>query len=299
MTAQIAQAGAAEPGAAFESADIANSLADYITNTMQNLYHTLDDLGKTSNAADKAKIDLVKEELKKQLDAIEKEKKAGFFKKLFKALGFIGLIISAIVAFVFPSPVTIAMFAVTLVMLVEPMVSEALGKESIIQKGIGKLCELFTNLLGPIAGAIVGAIMIIVMVVAATAALAYALSAMAPMFANAARTALAAVPKLVTEIKDGIAGFLRGILPELTIKKIMYFCETCEALIGMAMGGVQIAGGINKYEMAKLLHECGIDQANINYLINVIEQTKVAQGSTADILSSMESAIPGLLGPRR
>lgn len=72
------------------------------------------------------------EQMELQIQQIEAQEKVGFFGKIFKALEVIAIAFSAVTVVMFPSPMTIAMFSLSLGLFIDSTIAESTGEESLM-----------------------------------------------------------------------------------------------------------------------------------------------------------------------
>jgi hypothetical protein len=254
--------------------DFYENLADVFIEGLKNARDTLEHVASSLQGADRNKVLYLKQQIDNFLERLEKQKKAGILGKIFKALGIIGVILAALIACVVPTPVTIALFVLTLVMFIEPMVA---GDKSVIQKGMSELMKGMTEVFGQ-AGGIAMAVLIFVVVAVASAALAArGLSAMGSAVTNASSR----LSKLIEKLPEFLRNLCTMDLTPTQVAALVHFLEAVEASLSMARGSVQIPMGVLNLEVAKLLHAFEVDGAMAEFITNM--------------MSLMENDVQGLM----
>ncbi|WP_334118545.1 type III secretion system translocon subunit SctE [Limnobacter sp.] len=250
-----------------ESEDIFfENLAIFTLDNLEKARDTLTELMKGLEGTERNKVSYIRDQVDKFIEQLKKSKKGGILGKIFKALGIVGLILAALVACLVPTPMTIAVFAVALVMVMEPLLAEAAGHDSLIQKGMGEMMKGLSEVFGPIGGAIVGAIIILVLVLAITAAAAGGISAAG----SAIGQSTSATAQFLRQLPALLKNFITGELTVAQQGAILRFLEAMEAAITMAQGGLQFEMGRLQLEIANLMHAFNIDQAFIDLINNLL-----------------------------
>lgn len=251
------------------------NLAKFTLDNLEKARDTLGELMKGLNGVERSKVAYVKEQTEKFIEQLQKSKKAGILGKVFKSLGIVGTILAGLAAVLFPSPMTIAMFTVALVMTLEPMIADAAGYDSLIEKGMGEMMKGLTEVFGTVGGVIVGALLMALILVAATAATAGGLSALSSSMSSAGSATGQFIAKLPTMLRSMIV----GDLTEAQQAALMRVLETIEASLSIAQGGVQIEMAKLNLEVAKLMYAFQLDQALIDLIDNLTKS--ITQDATA------------------
>jgi len=240
-------------------------LAKFTLDNLEKARDTLGELMKGLNGVERSKVAYVKEQTEKFIEQLHKSKKAGVLGKVFKALGIVGTILAGLAAVLCPSPMTIAMFTVALVMTMEPLLADAAGYDSLIQKGMGEMMKGLSELFGSVGGAIAGALIVLVIMAAATLALAGGVSALSSTLGNAGSATAQFIAKMPTMLR----GMITGNLSAEQRTAIFRVLEATEACIAVAQGGVQISQAELNLAVAKLMYAFQVDQAFIDLIDNL------------------------------
>jgi hypothetical protein len=251
------------------------NLAKFTLDNLEKARDTLGELMKGLNGVERSKVAYVKEQTEKFIEQLQKSKKAGVLGKVFKALGIVGTILAGLAAVLCPSPMTIAMFTVALVMTMEPLLADAAGYDSLIEKGMGEMMKGLSELFGSVGGAIAGALIILLLMAAATVALAGGVSALSSAIGNTGSATAQFVAKMPTLLR----GMISGELTEAQRVAIFRVLESTEACITVAQGGVQIAQAELNLAVAKLMYAFQVDQAIIDLIDSLTKS--ITQDATA------------------
>jgi hypothetical protein len=156
--------------AAYKSGDmqrVSRAIVDIIAAFIEFVHKIkasgLDVLDSINDSQLEAEINELKK-IKEEVEASHKAEKAGIFSKIMQIFS---IMVSAIAMLIVPSPLTVALFIVTLAMTVEPMIADLAGYESLT----GQLMESLTGLIdklpiSDVGKAVLNAIIIIAVFVA-------------------------------------------------------------------------------------------------------------------------------------
>jgi hypothetical protein len=246
------------------------------------------------SGVERNKVAYVKEQTEKFIEQLQKSKKAGVLGKVFKALGIVGTILAGMAAVLCPSPMTIAMFAVALVMTLEPMLADAAGYKSVIETGMGKMMEGLTNAFGPVGGAIVGALLIAAIMMLATTAVSGGLSLAASALSRSTSAALGALKTIPNVLKNLL---LMQDLTQTQQATILRVLETIEASIVAAQTGVQFAHAKLNLEIANLMHAFQVDQAIIDLIENLSKSISQDASAYQEHINRLLQFLPQFFAP--
>ncbi|HEX4878568.1 MAG TPA: hypothetical protein VFV39_01880 [Limnobacter sp.] len=266
-------------------------LAQVFIEGLKNARDALEQVASSLQGADKNKVQHLKQQINDFLERLEKQKKAGILGKIFKALGIIGVILAALIACVVPTPVTIAMVVITLVMFIEPMVA---GEDSVIQKGMSELMQALTDVFGQAGGIAMAVAIFAAVAVASTALAARAVSSMGAAAANASTR----IGKMIEKLPDFLRNLCTMDLTPKQVAALMHFLEAVEASLSMARGGVQIPMGILNLEVAKLLHAFEVDGAMADFITNMMSVIENDVQSLTDQILMLINMMLETMGPR-
>ncbi|QJR28347.1 type III secretion system translocon subunit SctE [Limnobacter profundi] len=269
------------------------SLALFTLENLTKARETLTYMMEGLEGTERAKVAYIRDQVDKFIEQLKKSKAGGILGKIFKALGIIGLILAALVACLVPTPMTVAVFAVALVMVMEPLLAEAGGYDSLIQKGMGAMMKGLTDVFGPIGGAIVGAIILVVLIVLVTAAAASGLS----MAGSALSSSTSTAAQMLRQLPTFLQGIITGELTAAQQAALLRFLEATEACITAAQGGLQVGMGVLQYEVAKLMHAFNIDQAFIDLINQLLESVGQDIASYQEAINRLIQMMPQLFAP--
>ena len=261
-------------------------LAEYLINSLKLTRDVINGFLNGLKGAEKAKYEAIKTQVEHYLEQLEKSKNAGGLAKFFKALGGLGVALAFLTAVLIPTPMTISLLVVSVVMFLEPLISNAAGADSLLEKGMNEMFQGLSEIVGPIGAAILGAVIILVATVACAALLARGLS-MFSAFANAgAQTS----SSLATVIPSYLARMMNGTLTPAQNAAVIRFLEYIQSAILMAQGGVQIEMSKLQYEVAIVLAELGVEQAVIDGMTHQIEIVTKDMSTWQSVLHELETA---------
>ncbi|HEX4916346.1 MAG TPA: hypothetical protein VFV43_00465 [Limnobacter sp.] len=230
------------------------------------------------SASERAQARHAIQQMNDYIEQLEKQRNLSGLQKFLKALGPIGLIIAAIMAVIAPSPLTIALLVVAVVMFLEPMISKAAGADSMIEKGMTEMFKGLESVMGPVAAAVVAALLFLVLAVVATSAVAGGLSALS--------SAAAATTQTLTQTLRELPQMLSRILtssptPEQT-RRLQIFLEVAQSAILAAQSGLQIDMAVIQFQLAQALRAYGLEQAEVD------EWSRIIQMLTNDLEQAQE-----------
>ena len=251
------------------------NLATFTLDNLEKARETLTDIMKGLNGAEKSKGAYVKDQVDKFIEQLQKAKKSSGLAKFFKALGIVGVVLAGLAAVLCPSPMTIAMFTVALVMTMEPLLAQAGGYDSLIEKGMGEMMKGLTEALGPVAGSIVGAVVLMAVMIA----LVYAASAGLSAASSAIGQSTSATMQFLSRVPSMLQNLVTGELTATQQAAILRVLEMAEACITMAQGGIQFAMARLNFEVANLMYAFQVDQALIDLIDNLTKS--ITQDATA------------------
>lgn len=274
------------------SRPLTETLAEYMIATLEQTRDVIGSYLVGLEGAERAKVEKVKQQIEDYLEQLRKAKAMSGLAKFFKALGALGVALAMITAILIPTPMTIAILAVTLVMFLEPLISEAAGSESFIEKGMGAMFEALSDALGPIGAIVVGTLLMIAIVVVCTALMAGGLSAMS----SSVSAGVQAAREFASSLPAYIAKMLTGSLTEAQTIALTRFLEYAQSAILMAQAGLQAEMGQLQYEGAKLLKEAEVAQAIIDGWSQIIEMLSQENSNYQDLLQRFQMLIAQLFG---
>lgn len=235
------------------------------------------------------------------MEQCKKSRKGGLLAKIGRALGIIAFCFAVVAVVVAPSPLTLSLCVMSAVLVFEPMISEAAGKESLVNQGMAALLKCCIEAFGKEAGVAVAVIALVVITVAATALMAAAFSALASgapqMFAamNSLSTSIAATMgaagayfssgvaavasteklamlaqqcgTVIASVKEALLrlpGFISRFAPTLTqaqVDKLVKFSEYAQAGISASQGGISALRAETDMKLAELMEEFSVTDA--------------------------------------
>lgn len=241
-------------------------LAQFTLDNLEKSRDTLSELMKGLSGVERNKVAYVKEQTEHFIDQLKKAHKAGILGKVFKALGIVGTVLAGLAAVLCPSPMTIAMFAVALVMTLEPMLADAAGYKSVVETGMGKMMEGFSKIFGnSVGGTVASAIAMTVII----ALLTYGTAAGLGAVGTAVGQSTAASMQFLRQIPTVLKNFLTGNLTETQMANTMRLLEAVEASLVIAQGGVKVEQSRLNWDVAKLMYAVQADQALIDLIENL------------------------------
>lgn len=249
------------------------NLAKFTLDNLEKSRDTLNDLMHGLNGVERSKVAYVKEQTEKFIDQLKKAHKSGILGKVFKALGIVGTILAGLSAILCPSPMTIALFAVSLTMTLEPMLADAAGYDSLIEKGMGAMMGKLTDLLGPVGGVVAAALLMAVLMAVSIGVAAKGVSAVASTMSSTSFGA--AVSRTTTMLR----GMVTGDLTQAQQSAILKVLETTEASITLAQGSVQVAKARLDWAVANLMAAFQVNQALIDLIDSLTKS--ITQDATA------------------
>lgn len=253
----------------------------------QTMESYLDSLG----AAEKTRAEHAIKQMNDYIKKLEHERKTSGLRAFLKALGPIGLVIAAIAVVIAPSPMTVAMLMVAVMLTIEPLISKAAGAESIIEKGMGAIFEGLSEVMGPIAAAVVAAILLIIIAVVATAAIGAGIS----MFTSSASLAtMEAIAQFAKELPKLLQKAFTSSLDPAKSQKLQAIFEFSQSVILAAQAGVQIDMALINFEIAKMMHAFELEQAVIDHWLKIIEMVSKDLNGAQEMLRFLQSLMPQL-----
>lgn len=272
-----------------ESESFYSLVADFWISAMKNTRDALNDHIEGLSGAERQKAVQIRDQVDKYLDQLEKQKRKGPMEKFMKIFGPILTAFSILLAVIVPTPMTIAMAAVAVAMFLEPIISKAAGKESLLEQGMGQLMQELSKHLPPAAAAVVTGIIVTVAIMLVTCGLAAGAAAMgAAVGSTGASVATTAASRAaVAGSQAGSAGagasggvarsFVQtmakamGITPQHTrFEAFVKLMEYLETTLYMAKAGMDIDLAVLNFQLAKALKTYGIEQAYIEELTALI-----------------------------
>lgn len=220
--------------------------------------------------AEKAKAEMVLHQIDDYIKQLHKAAKLKGLRAFLKILGPLGLALAALAAVICPSPMTIALLVVCLVMFLEPMISKATGHDSLIEKGIGELFKKLMEAMPPAAAGVLAAVVVLVLVVACTAALAAGMSA-AASFVSSSTSLCEGMGAILSKLPQILGEALKNGLTPAQEAQIRLFLEFFQSIIMAAQGGVSIDVALLNKKVAELLAACQMDQADIDAWTKLID----------------------------
>ena len=269
------------------------SLALFTLENLKKARETLTGIMEGLEGTERAKVSYIRDQVDKFIEQLKKSKSAGVLGKVFKALGIVGLILSALVACIIPTPMTVAIFAVALVMVMEPLIAEAGGYDSVIQKGMSEMMKGLSSVFGNVGGAIVGAILILVMMLLVTSAAASGLA----MIGTSLAQSTSAAAQFLRQLPNFLQGMLTGELTMSQQAALLRFLEATESCITAAQGGLQVGMGMLKMEVAKLMHAFELDQASIDLINHLLESVGQDAAAYQSEINNQLQMMPQLFAP--
>jgi hypothetical protein len=259
-------------------------LADYMLQTLNQTREVIDDFIKGLKGAEKAQAEKIAEQVKDYIKQLEKQKAAGGLAKFFKALGALGIFLAIVCAVLMPSPMTIAVLVVAVVMFLEPLISEATGHESIIAKGLGKLMEAMKPVLGETGAIVMSVIIMVVAAAACVALLAGGLTMLSETAAAAVKASLSTMGQIGEKIGELVVKMFANTLTQAQTVLLTQVLEYLQSAILIAQGGVGIAKAVMEKQAADLLYICQVDQTLIDRWKQVMEMISKDSASYQDFL---------------
>lgn len=272
-----------------KSEDFYSMVADFWVSAMKNTRDALNDHIEGLSGAERQKAVQVRDQVDKYLDQLEKQKRKGPMEKFMKIFGPILTAFSILLAVIVPTPMTIAMAVLAVAMFLEPIISKAAGKESLLEQGMGQLMQELSKHLPPAAAAVLTGIIVTVAVILVTCGLAAGASAIGAAVGSAGASAAstAASRAAAAGTQAGAAGvgtgggvtrsFVQtmakavGITPQHTrFEAFVKLMEYLETTLYMAKAGMDIDLAVLNFQLAKALKTYGIEQAYIEELTTII-----------------------------
>ncbi|HEX4879469.1 MAG TPA: hypothetical protein VFV39_06465 [Limnobacter sp.] len=246
----------------------------------------LDGLGN----AERSKAQHAIQQMNEYIEKLEKQRNLNGLQKFLKALGPIGLILAAIMAFVAPSPITIALLVVAVAMFLEPMISKAAGADSMIEQGMMEIFNALESVMGPVGAAVMAAVLFLVLAVVATSAVATGLSAFSSL---AASTTQALVQTLRNLPQTLGRAFTSSLNPDQT-RQLQLFLEVAQSAILATQSGVQIDMALINFQLAQLMHAYGLEQAVVDEWSRIIQMLTNDLGQAQELIDFLRQLLPEL-----
>lgn len=222
----------------------------------------LSDFAGILERAEGEKLNRIKKHLDEYIAHMEKAKKAEKLGGILKALGFLGLILAAIMTVLTPSPMSLALLVVAIAMAFEPLLAEAAGSESIIQKSMSALAKALGDKFGEVGGMIAAMLVVMASMVALSVGVGAGVSAIGSSMANT-------TGRMATATQS-ITGAFRNLFSDmnLTERQVMAlrkFMGAIESSVLAAMAGVQAGQGVVRFQAAELFKDVAIEKAAIDW----------------------------------
>ncbi|WP_370263595.1 type III secretion system translocon subunit SctE [Limnobacter sp.] len=267
-------------------------MAEFWVGALKNMRDSLSQHIEGLSGAERQKAAQIREQVDKYIKEIEKQKRKGPMEKFMKVFAPILTAFSIMVAVVVPTPMTIAMAVMAVTMFLEPLISKAAGKESMIDQFMGKVIQELSKHLPPAVAAVITAVVVTVAILLITRGAASGISALGKAVggpgasaATSAASHAAAVSGSTTSGTAGAAGaaggtsrsFLQslggnlGITPQHSgFDAFAKITEYIETLLYMGKAGMDIDIAVLNFQLAKALKAYGIEQAYIEELTTII-----------------------------
>lgn len=242
------------------------SLDQMLRSLLTELRHLSDekmsDFAGILERAEGEKLNRIKKHLDEFIAHLEKAKKAEKLGGILKALGFLGLILAAIMTVLTPSPMSIALLVVAIAMAFEPLLAEAAGSESLIQKTMSGLAKALSEALGEVGGMIATMLIVMAAMVVMSVGAGAGISALSNAVAGGA-SRMAAATQTVTSAFRNLFSDLA--LTERQVLALRKFMGAIEGSVLLAMSGVQTGQGVARFQAAELFKEVAVEKAAIDW----------------------------------
>lgn len=257
---------------------------------VQTNQESLEQFFKILADGDKNKADEMLNMLQENLKQLKKQEKMKGLKVFLKILSIFALVIASLMVLVNPTPIGIAMLVVAIGMFLEPMVSKAAGKESLINMAFKELFNALKELGMPVW---MVAILMAVIVVAMVTVCAYGLVGVGKVVAELAGKAMqglkaaaassvaaggtsgtsGAVVKSVesvTKMMDDMMAWIKNFITP-NIKRLVAAADVTSLT---AMNSGELAQGILKYQVTE--SQVSIDKmmALIDMIVEGLDLTR-------------------------
>lgn len=239
---------------------------------------------------DKNKADEMIAMLQENLKQLKKQEKMKGLKVFLKILSVFALIISSLMVLVNPTPIGIAMLVVAIGMFLEPMVSKAAGKESLVNMAFKELFSALKELGMPVWAV---AILMAVIVVAMVTVCAYGLVGVGKVIAEMAGKAMEGLKSVAASsvAATGVGGASGAAVKAVdTVTKLMndmmtwvknFITPNIKRLVAAAdmtsltaTNSAELANGILKYEVTDSQVTIDKMQALIDTIVEGLDLTR-------------------------
>lgn len=265
-------------------------LVEYIVGALKLTRDAINSFLIGLEGAERAKYEAIKTQVDEYLVQLEKSKNLSGLAKFFKALGGLGVALAFLTAILIPTPMTISLLIVSMVMVLEPLISNAAGAESLLERGMNEMFQGLSEIVGPVGAAVLGAVIILALTFVCAAMLARGLS-MIGSFANAsAQTG----NSLATLIPSYLSRMFNGTLSPAQNAAVIRFLEVIQAAVLMAQGGLQIDMAMLQRDIAVILADLDVDQAIIDGMSRLIEMVTQDLQTWQETLHTIELTVSQL-----
>jgi hypothetical protein len=269
-----------------ESGSIDDMLAEFTVHALSVLHDTIEAFMEGTQGAERAKLAAVKTQIADWLASMEKAKQAGGLAKAFAALGKVGVALAFVCAIVAPSPMTIGLLAVSLVFMLEPIISDAAGEKSLIESGMGEMLTWLKDQVGSTAAIVLTCFIMTAVLVACTAAASAGVSALG-----------SAASSMVQAMRNFMAGLSLPMLGSIQqTPKLVQFLEMIQSTMMLAQAGVQIDMAILQLKAAQLMEKSEIGQAVIDALVRMIKMAQDDMYNHKQLYDQIHAAMADKLG---
>lgn len=172
--------------------DVETLVRERLMESLNELEFKIDSMIESLGEAERHKLKKLKEHLREYRDHMEKVAKSQKFSNVLKALGILGFLLALVASIFVPNPLTISLLVVTTVMLFEPMIAEAMGKQSMFQTMMQEIFQAFRSTLGEVGAAIAAALILFAAFLLMSGATAAGISAVARLGVQAGAQATGA-----------------------------------------------------------------------------------------------------------
>lgn len=241
--------------------------------------------------AEGEKLRRIEQHLKDFIAHLEKVKKAKKLEGVFKALGILAVVFAVIMTVFTPSPMSFALLIVTVAMAFEPLISEAAGKESLIEKGMAELTEALAEVFGETGGLVASVLIMMTFMVLLSMGTGAGISAMSGSLMKSTSTATGVFQRVKIAFENMFKTMNLSKSDLLAIRKFM---AAIEVSIMAAASGVQISMATVQFEAAKLIKEVDMEQAVIDWWNSMLDVLNSDIDSRRDFRLRVEQLVTRL-----